>query len=405
MTELDHFLTNFNVSMSILVGDIDKPPSVTPPWTVLKTKTRDPIILFGSELEYQENVENFVTAQVVRPQKSPLPSRPPPPSRPAPPSPNVQPKDVSHNIKPDLVQNTTYADKNPTIAQESTFDLLNLNQNQENKTSTFHEPPVRPPQKIVSFDLLGFEKSDGNNEDTMENINNSSNSNPIDLLGNATTSSSSSGYLENLNLDLNSMNINTKKSESKSFDPFESLLQPSKSQPPSHNSPENSQASDPANNQDPFADLGSFSIENLNPAKIPANSLSQNFLNAQAHQSQSKINQTPSPSTSTHTTPTHQSRSAQENFAQQAGQKPDYNRLNFSEPKDPSKSASSNKPTGGFGDIFADILGEQGYKFGNKIQQPRTINDMRKEDIVKDMDPDRLKIMEWVSRVKKNLNI
>lgn len=388
MTELDHFLTNFNVSMSILVGDVDKPPSVSPPWLKLKSATRNPTILFGSELEYQENVENFVTAQVARPKpKSPLPSRPPPPVRPAPPSPMVQPKNEHLNIKPDLVQNTTNADINPAIVQESTFDLLNLNQNSDNKSSTFHEPPVRPAplQKLISFDLLGFEKSDDNHEESIGNSNSSSNSNPIDLLGNAPSVSSTSNLLGSLNLDLNSMNVNANKSESKSFDPFESLLQPNKSQSPPDISLENNQA--PASNSDPFADLGSFGVErNANQ--------SQNFFNAQ--QTQPKVIPTPSPSTSTHTTPTHQNRSAQENFGQQGPQKPDYNRSNFVDPKESNKITSNNKPAGGFGDIFADILGQQGYSFGNKVQQPRTINDMRKEDIVKDMDPDRLKIMEWV---------
>lgn len=50
------------------------------------------------------------------------------------------------------------------------------------------------------------------------------------------------------------------------------------------------------------------------------------------------------------------------------------------------------------GDIFGDLLGQQGYKFGSKLNQgPRSINEMRKEDIIKDMDPDKVKIMEWVS--------
>lgn len=408
MTELDHFLTNFNVSMSILVGDIEKPPSVAPPWTTSKCRTRNPKILFGSDLEYQENIENFVTAPVSRPpppQKSPLPSRPPPPVRPAPPSPMVQPKNTeNHNIKPDLVQNTTDADRNAQVdVPESTFDLLNLNQNTENKSNTFHEQQTRPApetatQRNMSFDLLGFGKTE---EVNTESRNNSNTGNPIDLLGNI-SSTSSTNLLGNLNLDLNSMNINSNNAEQKTFDPFETLLQPTKSQPQSHNSPENSQASGlpPPSNTDPFADLGSFVSSNLsgnsNQAKSSPINQPQNFFNAQPQQP--KVLPTPSPVASSHTTPTHQNRAAQDNFgmSNSAPQKPDYNRSNFVDPKDNSKAGGNNKPAGGFGDIFADILGEQGYSFGNKMQQPRTINDMRKEDIVKDMDPDRLKIMEWV---------
>lgn len=91
-----------------------------------------------------------------------------------------------------------------------------------------------------------------------------------------------------------------------------------------------------------------------------------------------------------------------------------------SEPQHPSKAdysrshfAGTNNTAGGStgiggvtaagtgvvgGDIFADILGQQGYNFASKSNQgPRSINAMRKEEIIKDMDPEKLKILEWVS--------
>ena len=44
-------------------------------------------------------------------------------------------------------------------------------------------------------------------------------------------------------------------------------------------------------------------------------------------------------------------------------------------------------------DVFGDLLGSQGYDFlSKKDAGPRTINEMRKEEIVKDMDPDKLKV-------------
>lgn len=73
--------------------------------------------------------------------------------------------------------------------------------------------------------------------------------------------------------------------------------------------------------------------------------------------------------------------------------RPDYSRSNF----DTSKPAQSTGPQAKNADIFADILGEQGYKFGSKTNQgPRSINEMRKEDLIKEMDPEKVKIMEWV---------
>lgn len=49
------------------------------------------------------------------------------------------------------------------------------------------------------------------------------------------------------------------------------------------------------------------------------------------------------------------------------------------------------------GDVFGDLLGSQGYEFvAKKDSIPKTINDMRKTELSKDMDPDKLRIMEWV---------
>ena len=44
------------------------------------------------------------------------------------------------------------------------------------------------------------------------------------------------------------------------------------------------------------------------------------------------------------------------------------------------------------GDMFGDLLG-QGFDFTTKKDNgPKTINAMRKEEMVKDMDPDKLKV-------------
>lgn len=84
----------------------------------------------------------------------------------------------------------------------------------------------------------------------------------------------------------------------------------------------------------------------------------------------------------------------QQQTTQSQSTKPDYSRTHF-EPKQQSQQQQQQQPKSG--DIFADILGEQGYKFGSKTNQgPRSINEMRKEELVKDMDPDNVKIMEWV---------
>lgn len=45
------------------------------------------------------------------------------------------------------------------------------------------------------------------------------------------------------------------------------------------------------------------------------------------------------------------------------------------------------------GDIFGDLLGSQGYTFSSKSNSgPKTINEMRREDLVKEIDPEKLKV-------------
>lgn len=95
----------------------------------------------------------------------------------------------------------------------------------------------------------------------------------------------------------------------------------------------------------------------------------------------------PSTTTPTSTTPQHQAKSPVDS-------RPDYSRSHFdnafnkkNEPKEKVKST----------DVFGDLLGSQGYQFtAKKDNSPRTINQMRKEEMVKEMDPEKLKVMEWV---------
>lgn len=76
--------------------------------------------------------------------------------------------------------------------------------------------------------------------------------------------------------------------------------------------------------------------------------------------------------------------------------RPDYSRSHFEASKSNQNTNTSSASTKN-SDIFADILGEQGYKFTSKTNAgPRSINEMRKDETVKDMDPKKLKIMEWV---------
>lgn len=70
-------------------------------------------------------------------------------------------------------------------------------------------------------------------------------------------------------------------------------------------------------------------------------------------------------------------------------------------------SVFNNKPANKPGDAFEDLLGSQGYNFfsSRKAEKdsPKTINQMRKVEAAKTMDPDRLKVTEWTEGKKGNL--
>lgn len=59
------------------------------------------------------------------------------------------------------------------------------------------------------------------------------------------------------------------------------------------------------------------------------------------------------------------------------------------------------------GDAFEDLLGSQGYNFFSSRKadkdSPKTINQMRKVEAARTMDPDRMKIAEWTEGKKGNL--
>lgn len=57
--DAEHVPNNFNLSLSVFVGDDERAPVSQPPWISQKTTQRDPKILFASQLEFDENLDNF----------------------------------------------------------------------------------------------------------------------------------------------------------------------------------------------------------------------------------------------------------------------------------------------------------------------------------------------------------
>lgn len=56
LPDAEHIPGNFSVSLPISVGSAER--TVNVPWKPFKTRP-DPSTLFGSMLEYEENVDNF----------------------------------------------------------------------------------------------------------------------------------------------------------------------------------------------------------------------------------------------------------------------------------------------------------------------------------------------------------
>lgn len=50
------------------------------------------------------------------------------------------------------------------------------------------------------------------------------------------------------------------------------------------------------------------------------------------------------------------------------------------------------------GDMFGDLLGTQGFEFtAKKDSGPKTLSAMRKEELAKDMDPDKMKVINIIN--------
>lgn len=332
-----------------------------------------------------------------------------PPPRPTPPTAaaaNTNDRDETETINANIV---------PDVAQPE-VDLLNMLPHSNNNN-------VNIPPKNASFDLLGsFETAESQGNNAMPDLLSDSQAKPQgldDLFGSfGPTSNANSSNLP----DLSSMGLNftattaaaPPSSNNINFDPFggaafganANVLRPTSTE----TSP--SQAKQPPTmpqtNNDPFADIANLASGlNLNWGAQSATSKPTSGTSPHSTQFSSPTHQyggfVPNASTPQSAPSMQQSRSPMENQPQAS--KPDYSRSHFetktkqngTNNTNAGPSNNSGGGGGGVGDIFADILGQQGYNFATKPQGgPRSINEMRKEELVQHMDPDKLKIMEWV---------
>lgn len=359
--DAEHVPNNFNLSLSVFVSDDERTPVNQPPWLTLKNRQRDPRLLFSSQLEFEENVDNFVTKSSGNSCSKNLTQIPPP--RPAPPMEQDKAPIFSNNsvkASNELPKEDTLKDQDHD-APITEFDLLNLNStdktNDRNTNQTSTNAPISHIRKLKepSFDLLGG--FDNNFSDPFPDLVGSALNKPV--AEPKLISSNSSGGIDDI---------------------FGSFLQGGSSVPtmvPSKSSSDLSNNASLSNNTaklqeeikkniDPFADLFSAQTQ-----KNTSNASPQNNPSTPIHRNQKSSNE---------------------------AQKPDYSRTHFQEPTQGSTSQKSKSA-----DIFGDILGSQGYSFGKGSQGPKSINEMRKVEMAQTMDPEKLKVAEWVEGKRGNI--
>ncbi|XP_076236948.1 cyclin-G-associated kinase [Calliopsis andreniformis] len=380
----------FRVVLNIMVAEENsKLVRVPAPWEAEPSSSKStPDPLFGSTLEMEETLENFRSAkpEVVQIEAAAASST-----------------EVLSNINvqqevSQQVDNIEEEKKEETKMQEA--DLLNLGMPESSTLNT--------PQSIANPELDIFSNSSQNENDLLGGFGvftqqETKNTVPIvsdpvqnDLLfGHDQPTSKNDNTYNNLNMNnfFNQSQPTTVKQEVNDFlfDPLAGNstnnflggmqnMKPNAAKSPNaeENFPRNSSVPNfGAQNKDPFANLASSMGAGLTSS-----------WNGTPRNSNTPQSASPAPAS----TPIHSSPNAH---------KPNVT----SETNAADSGASGNKSTKSSGDAFEDLLGSQGYNFFKKAEKdsPKTINQMRKVEAAKTMDPDRLKIAEWTEGKKGNL--
>lgn len=352
----EHYQPNTFATISLVVQSIERRKPRCALWEddhSFPIRTSD--VLFSTNLERDETIDNFVTTEYPKEREKP--------SRPAPPSP--QPPQRPPPPKATETKSET----------QSTADLLLLNSNAESNA----QEEVKKDKKLKnedSFDFFGMMEKDVSSKDFG------------DFLTAGSTNDSNETY--------SSQTI------------FGDLPPPSTENAPKGN-PVDSMNFDPFGLNEPKADSTFNQGPLLTPHVVPGNGQDE-----VPGQSQPPPDQTtkdpfselgvlgsglPTPRDTPRVSPSHTATNLPNTPARSPAHQPDYSRSHFEPAKTPMDDKVK-KPA----DVFGDLLGSQGYEFATKKESgPKTMNAMRKEEMVKEMDPDKLKILDWTEGKKANI--
>ncbi|CAH1122615.1 unnamed protein product [Ceutorhynchus assimilis] len=355
----EHFQQSFTITLNVFVGDTERKLAQPAPWQTDQTE-RVADTLFTSQIEKDETIDNFRS----KPSKKPVqrPPRPTRPSRPAPPSSPIPTVVMDHTATVSEEENE------PEMKLIEEVDLLNLN-----NASSMAQNTVKPSPSS-NFDLLsGLGNTDGST-DTFSAFTSAPQAN-----------NSSASKLRNPGI----------------FDPFGAII---------------TGGGDNGNLLDGWSNFSSApsKVDDKPEPQLPSEQKKDFFADfggLNLGSSQSKMGQpsvTPTSGSRTPndapTTPYNQSATNTPQHMAKSPSGPDYSRSHF-EPMNKSNTPKEDlkaKPKSG--DIFGDLLGSQGYAFtAKKDNTPRSINEMRKEEMAVYMDPEKLKVMEWQEGKKNNI--
>lgn len=446
MADPEHYQEKFEVVIHLNVESEQQPLAQRPLWESHSSRNLSPDLLFSSRIERDECFDSFVSRPATAPRNQsntppPRPSTRPPP--PKPPPPHIE----SNNIKECSNIESQLPPEKSELPEEQEADLLNLGAGSSSVPSK-----DSCTEKAQGLDLLNMAAgvSDSSNVDLLGGFGSAPNTNATsvpsnqprgfldDLLASSVSApqqaaqaahtpqkpsgpdimldpfgSSSQNFMGCSNgittmggvpamgAGMQGINSNFMKPQQQSSP----MLSPAGSMPRNASTPNLDNGK-----RDPFADLGNLGTSlgagsgagnnwGANGSK-PTSPMNGSPQHRSTNWNTSQGAASPMPGLTPTGTPVHQVKSPMDGPS-----RPDYSRSHFDtafKPADPAKGKSG-APKGS-GDVFGDLLGSQGYEFsGKRDAGPRTINEMRKEELVREMDPEKLKIMEWKEGKKNNI--
>lgn len=450
----DHYQERFTAVINIFVAEDNCQSAKQPPWVGHSARNISPDCLFSTCLEKDENFDTFVSHPASRdcPVAPVFPAKPPP--RPSPPSAAKEYRveaakelETQHRVNCEEREGLLEADNDTPASrpvpppQQTEATLLDIGgisggglnvaavDSQQDDVDLLNIAPRHKPQSNVdllggfaqSASTAGFGGGGSELEDLLQggqqnNLSQQS-ENPdllFDPFGVTSSQNSVPSFTSNSLSGSQTSNL---------LGGWDGFLQ---SHGPSPSIPRNASTPNLENKaRDPFEELGNLTAglgvgstsgwgggskptTPINGTPRAGSPVNHGF--SPQHRPASWTPQGGAPGTTSpmpgYNTPVGTPHHTAKSPAQESARTSDYSRAHFDSVFSKQQDAggkAGNKGGRQPGDIFDDLLGSQGYQFPKRETGPRTINEMRKGELAKDMDPDKLKILDWIDGKTHNI--